>query len=253
MNEKTSILVKVLADTDAVWIPNRAWDGRRPANVYFARRLFGKGGVPWESGGRTESDRKTAQRALEALAKSGAIVIRRPHLVKTLAVKLTDEAEAEARKLVGRPGMYSAWLSMTELAEYSRRPALLMTHLWVSERKLIGEHGPGEYSRVAVAVENMLFPALVRGFVSSCSDCYGRVSYVLTSIGWAWLDVGDAPAGDDLDGEPDREAAEFYAERLRAALVRLESAEPQDRRELGGIPLPVSIEGLAMTERWTPT
>ena len=111
MDERASILVQVLADTDAVWIPSRTWNRPRPTNVYFARRAFAKGGVPWESGGATEADRKAMQRALEALAKSGAVKVRRPHRVKTLAVKLADTAEAEARKLVGLPGMYSGWLS----------------------------------------------------------------------------------------------------------------------------------------------
>jgi len=255
MDERASILVQVLADTDAVWIPSRTWNRPRPANVYFARLSFGKGGVPWESGGATEADRKAAQRALEALAKAGAVNVRRPHRVKTLAVKLTDEAEAEARKLVGLPGMYSAWLSALEVARHSKRwgtPDVLMTDLWVSERKLIGERPPDEYRREAVLVENMLLPALVRNYVGSCADGHGRVFYALTPAGWAWLDAGNEPPADDLDGEPDRDARAFYYERVRAALDRLDTADPPDPKEIGGIPLPLAIEGLKLSAPWTP-
>ncbi|HQL54433.1 MAG TPA: hypothetical protein PLQ87_06980 [Phycisphaerae bacterium] len=254
MDERASILVQVLADTDAFWIPSRTWNRPRPTNVYFARRAFAKGGVPWESGGATEADRKATQRALEALAKSGAVKVRRPHRVKTLAVKLADAAEAETRKLVGLPGMYSAWLSACEVARHSKRyPQIeLMTDLWVSERKLIGERPPDEYRREAVLVEEMMLPALVRNYVGSCADRDGRVYYALTPAGWDWLDAGDAPPADDLDGEPDRDARAFYYERVRAALDRLDTADPPDQKEIGGIPLPVAIAGLKLSAPWTP-
>ena len=248
MDLKTSILVQVLADTDAVWIPSRTWNRPRPANVYFARRAFAKGGVPWESGGATEADRKAAQRALEALAESGAVQVRRPHRVKTLAVRLADDAEAATRRLVGLPGMYSGWLSAWEVARRSKRPgeASLMTDVWVLERELIGDRPPDEYRREAVLVEDMMLPALVRNYVDSCSDGNGRVSYALTPAGWAWLDAGREPPADDLDGEPDRDAAELYYSRLRAALGRLDTAAPPDPKEIGGIPLPVAIGGLKL-------
>lgn len=89
--------------------------------------------------------------------------VRRPPRVKTLAVELADTAEAEARKLVGLPGLYAGWLSAWEVARHSKRPgeAALLTDVWVSERKLIGERPPDEYGREAVLVEEMLLPALV--------------------------------------------------------------------------------------------
>ncbi len=254
MDERTAILVHVLADTDAVWIPSRTWNRPRPTNVYFARLAFAKGGVPWESGGATEADRKAAQRTLETLAKSGAVRVRRPHRVKTLAVKLSDAAEADARRLVGLPGLYSAWLSVQELARHSKRPgaAALLTDVWVSERKLIGDWEPDEYRREAVLVEDMLLPALLRNYVGSCSDRDGRVSYALTPAGWAWLDAAEQPPADDLNGQPDRAAATFYYDRVRAGLDRLDTAAPPDPKEIGGIPLPVAIAGLKLSAPWTP-
>jgi len=254
MDLRTSILVRILADTDAVWIPNRTWNRPRPTNVYFARRTFAKSGVPWESGGATEADRKASQRALEALAKSGAVKARRPHRVKVLTVKLSDASETEARKLVGLPGMYSAWLSACEVARHSKRPgeAALMTDLWVSERKLIGDLPPDEYRQMVVVIEEMMLPALVRNYVGSCADRDGRIYFGVTPAGWAWLDAGDEPPADDLDGEPDADARALYYERVRTALDRLDTDDPPDPKEIGSIPLPVAIENLKLTGPWSP-
>lgn len=127
-----------------------------------------------------------------------------------------------------------------------------LTDMWVSVRKLIGERPPDEYRREAVLVEEMMLPALVRNYVGSCADRHGRVYYALTPAGWAWLDAGDAPPADDVDGEPDPDARTFYYERVRAALDRLDTADPPDPKEIGGIPLPVAIEGLRLSAPWTP-
>lgn len=249
MDDRTRILTQILADTDAVWLPNRRWSRPRPANVYFARIAFGKGGVAWESGEPTEAGRKAAQRELEALAKARLVKASRPRRVKTLAVRLSDAAEADTRERTGLPGLYSAWLSAGELARHSRRPPELVTDLYIGERKLIGDKPPGEYEREAVVVENMLLPALVRGYVDSNADIQGRVSYMLTPAGWAWLNRGEAPPEDLRDDTAlDRDAAEWYAERQQASLDRLDTADPPDPKEIGAIPLPVAIEGLRMSK-----
>lgn len=249
MDDRTRILTQILADTDAVWLPNRRWTRPRPANVYFARLAFDKGGVAWESGEPTEAGRKAAQRELEALAKARLVKASRPRRVKTLAVRLSDAAEADTRERTGLPGLYSAWLSAGELARHSRRPPELVTDLYIGERKLIGDKPPGEYEREAVVVENMLLPALVRGYVDSNADIQGRVSYMLTPAGWAWLDRGEAPPEDLRDDTAlDRDAAEWYAERQQASLDRLDTADPPDPKEIGAIPLPVAIEGLRMSK-----
>lgn len=35
MDLRTSILVQILADSDALFIPNRSWSRLRPTNIYF--------------------------------------------------------------------------------------------------------------------------------------------------------------------------------------------------------------------------
>lgn len=107
--------------------------------------------------------------------------------------------------------MYSGWLSAGQVALHSKRPgeAALMTDVWVSERKLIGDKPPGEYEREAVVVESMMLPALVRGYVDSNADIQGRVSYMLAPTGSAWLDRGEAPPEDLRNETPlDRDAEE---------------------------------------------
>jgi hypothetical protein len=55
-----------------------------------------------------------------------------------------------------------------------------------------------------------------------------------------------------LDSEPDRDARAFYYERVRAVLDRLDTADPPDPKEIGGIPLPAAIEALRLSAPWTP-
>jgi len=59
-------------------------------------------------------------------------------------------------------------------------------------------------------------------------------------------------AGDDLDDQPNRDAPAFYRERARAALDRLDTADSPDPKEIGGIPLPVAIEGIPLSGPWSP-
>lgn len=246
MDLAQTILVQLIADGDAVWLPSRSFTRPRPGNVYAARQAFVVAGVPWSSDGHTESERKETQRALESLAALRAVEVRRPHRVKTLAVRLSESAETETRRLVGLPGLYAAWLAALEVARHSSRPPKMMTDFWISERLLIGNSKPADFGVQAAAVESMLLPALSRGYVVSNANVRGHVSYSLTPLGWCWLDGDDAPDVDQ-DVEPDPEAAELYAERLTAALHRLDTAASVDSREVGGLPLPCATEGLALS------
>jgi hypothetical protein len=253
MDDRTRILTQILADTDAVWLPNRRWSRPRPTNVHFARLAFGKGGVPWESGEPTEAGRKAAQRELEELAKARLVRASRLRRVKTLAVRLSEPADADMRERIGLAGLYSAWLSMHEIARHSRRPPELFTDVYIAERKLIGDKPPETYRREAVIVEDMLLPALVRGYVDSNADTQGRVSYMLTPAGWEWLDRGEAPPEDLRDDAPlGRDAATWYAERLQTSLDRLGTADAAEPREIGLLPLPVAVQGLTVSGPWIP-
>jgi len=247
MDLRTSILVQILGDTDAVFIPMRTWTRPGPPNRYFARRDYLKQGVPWRSHGADESERKQIQRALDRLAKAGKVTVFRPRRGKVLGVRLTDASDLATRRLVGLPGLAAAWWSCRKLARHSRTPAAYLTDLYVPERKLIGEWEPERYRQEAVIVEDMLLCALVRGWVDSNADSQGRVSYTLTEAGRTWLDATPEPVDDDLPvNAVDQEAREVYDDMVKAGLIRLDTATPADPRELGMIPLPVACEGLRL-------
>ena len=86
MDDRTRILVDILADTDAVFIPNRYWNSSRPAVICEHRRDYSLAGVPWRSEAPDEAGRKAAQRELEALTVAGMVKTFRPKRVKTLGV-----------------------------------------------------------------------------------------------------------------------------------------------------------------------
>ena len=233
MDQRTSILVETLAATDAVWLPMRSWSRPGPANRYFARRDFATQGVPWASGGASETARKSAQRGLEAAVEGGLVTIFRPRRIKALWAKLTAEGEAEARRLAGVPARYSAWVSMGELARHSKRPAAaeMMSDVWVSERALLSspDLGGDELRRELLLVEDLMLPALVAGFVESGSTIRGAVSYAISPRGWRWLDVCDEPSA-DLDGAYDPEAAALYARTLKDAFAQTRYRTPARTR-----------------------
>jgi len=244
VDESTRILVQLAADETAVWLPNRVWTGRRPGNVYTARRDFAAAGVPWATGGGDEALRKERQRVLEALARAGAVRVFRPRRVRTLTVKLSAAARAAARALAGQPGERAAFVSMQELARHSKRPARLLLDAWIPETRLIGEPPAGRTWGVEAALtEDLLGVALIRGWAVSNADGRGRVYYALTRAGWEWL-AEPEPADDD--GRPDPAAVEWFTERLEASMARLDS-ESRDPREIGLIPLPSSMGGQPMT------
>ena len=59
MDTAETILVTVLAESDAVWCPVRHFDNRKfTSNVWYARKWFPLSGVEWRSGGRTDQAAK---------------------------------------------------------------------------------------------------------------------------------------------------------------------------------------------------
>ena len=249
MNNQESILCRVLAETDAVWLPMRDFGGRRPANTYFARRDYPTVGVFWRSEEASEAGRKESQRALEALCAAGLLKAYRPRRYKTLGVRLTDEGEARARALCGLPDLSAGMASLAEVARRTEVPGR-----WIPETALAGvDYGtPGSGKKFAL-VEDMALPALVRGWLESNADIQGHVWYRVTAAGSAALDaaiakttVGKAEGHGAADLPAAQKAARaLYLDCLSAAQTRLAESEAGDRREIGFIPLPVAFPGAA--------
>jgi hypothetical protein len=247
MATRDVVLTQILAETDALWLPNREWTGRRPANVYIGRRDFGRFGVPWASREHSEAGWKESQRALAALSQAGLVKATRLRRVKTSGVRLSDEADAAARVRCGLPGVDAGWAALVKLAGLSRRPAKVMGDAWIPETALADASKPPREE--LSLVEDMLLPAMVRGWVVSLSDVQRHVCYRTTLAGWQMVDAGEpptVPAGCKVS----RELAALYDDRLQAALARLEASAPVDTREIGDVPLPVHMAGVELPAVW---
>jgi hypothetical protein len=227
-NEAGTLMIRILAATDAVWLPLRDWSGPRPTNTAEARRLFRRAGVAWLFGG-TEQERKEAQRAIEAMAKIGAVVVRRPSKTKAICVRLSDEAEATTRAKCRLPGLRDSWLAAREIEKRGGGEQ------WVSEFAMSKRD---EWPSGQMAIEYMSLWALSRELVESNSTIKGEVRYRLTPRGVGWLDSTKQPEEPDIDG--DEAACRFYDTQVVAALDRLSTLTPANPREIGEIPLPAS-------------
>jgi hypothetical protein len=244
------VLLTILAATDAAWLPMRTWTPPVPANTYFARRDFSRQGVPWVSGAASEADRKEAQRLVETLAGQGVVQLFRPRRLKTLGVRLTDEGEGLARRLCGLPGLEIARSALAEVVRLSSE----RQKGCVSEAALAGVAWSHPRSgKILARLEDQVLPGLIRGWLESNADIIGHVYYRATDIGRRA--AIESPAGEWSRVSPQNEAPRddgakerygFYLERLDAALARLRTAEPQDQREIGLLPLPASMGGQAV-------
>lgn len=251
MKIENSVLVGILAATDAIWLPLRDWTAPRPANTYAARRSFAAGGVPWASAETTEAGRKRSQRCLEELVAAGLVVGRKPKRAKTLSVRLSDAADHAARRLCGLADEEGGVATLREVGGRSERRAELLTDVWVPETALNDGRGWGDHHQEELAtVEQMALPALVRGWLDSRADSEGRVYYAVTARGWKLIDANrEAQEPHSEDGSP--AALDLYQDRIAAALARLGTAEPP-RGDIGEIPLPVSMGNTPMGV-WSPT
>jgi DNA-binding transcriptional ArsR family regulator len=223
-SEAKALLVRVLAESDAVWLPIRQseWEHSRPAAIYFAREAFrANRGVIVAAPG-SDAERKAAERAITALVQAGYLKAR--HRARGRYLRLTDEAEDRLRQLCGLPGLWLAY-------EAVRRH---VGPTWTPEIALNGGRGWGDgHGRELVFVELLLLPALIRGIVVAGSDVYGRVYY---------RRIADAPSWSEPveDIEPDFALAALYHEETKAARQRI-LATDVGSLELGELPLPCAM------------
>jgi len=227
MND-TAILAAILGMTDAIHLPLRNWTRPAPQNTAAARRDFIQGGVAWRPGASSEGQRKSTERELAAMADRGIISVHRRSGLRWPMVKLSDEADWQTRSLCGLPGKEGAWLVARELLKQSE-----VIPSWIPDRALMGDN-PDRFE--AVAIENMLLPLLVRGYVQSGSTVNGEARYLLTESGAAWLGSMKRPSPDSDKSDP--AACRIYDATIQNELHRLQTEKIQDSRELGMIPLP---------------
>lgn len=243
MTRRDELLLKILAEIDAVFLPLRNWTRPLPTVLYERRRDYPSMGIRWTPGNPTETGRKQAQRDLEDLVDTGLAISCRPKNVKTLGVRLTDHGESYARALFGIDALGCALEALRTINRLADHPDAAGRGC-VCEDLITGiphvEAAGNRDKKIEYsAMESTALPALIRGWMESNSDIHGRVWYWLTDAGRGVLEnppTWDFVLPDEVEG-----AWDFWNEKLNAAIELLNAAVPQDRRELGYIPIPVSL------------
>ncbi len=234
MNPQNNVLVRVLAQTDGLWLPMRQADWYRsvPAVLYEARQRYRTAGVLHRPSDPSASGRQAEGRMLAAMADDGLLVLTTPDTRRT-DVRLTCRGDQYARALCGLPGVRQTLDALTIIArirgghgEASEVHPSLMTRR--------GGYAHRDAASLLGVLQDILLPALVRGWCQSASDCEGRVRYRLTLPEVLTADpVSDLPAAD-----PD--ATDRYYRLRQASRGRLRHQDPEVPSCLGVIPLAVT-------------
>jgi hypothetical protein len=224
--------------------------------LHERRRNFATRGLEWHSAESSESRRKAAQRALEQLEDEGFAETVRGR-GKAIGVKLTNLGEQSARALVALPNIDVAHEALREFAcwHHAGHGVTWWTgRLWIPEVAYTGfDWGHPANDRrgenLLGTLQQMLFPALARGWLDSLSSTQGHLWYSFTPDGLAA--AADPAAGILLPALPpaDDDLGKLYDQHFAAELERIDKATPSSVGELGMIPLPVSH---GMTEPHRP-
>lgn len=240
MNETDTLLVRILAETDALWRPMRAadWVGDAAGVLHERRQRYATAGVQLDQPDRTIRSRMPFLRLLDAMQASG-LLTHQSH-DKRHHAKLTDTGEVIARRLVGGPELDEAHALLRRLValEVDTPHGRLCSELWLANAR---NYGPPQATTAICEVEFIVLPALAREFAVSRSDMHGRVWYLATPAGRAFA-AGPAPIMPPDLPEPSGDACDLYHDVLLAARAALRDAEPDAPGELGYVPLPCSID-----------
>ncbi len=224
------VLVRLLGQLHALWVPMREPDRPYWAAVWELRRHYRRKGLPWRAGGQ-----KAAERLLTALADAGLV---RPVCVgrRTVATILTPEGMTAAGKLIGVGPM--AAVSFAATLERFRPMGQ-----WVPEVLLNDGRGWGDgHHQELAAIEDVALPALAAGYVEANCARGGQVAYRVLPAGAEAVLAWDGSEADDPVA--DQEAVAAYDSAMAVGLGWLRSL-PRLPREIGKLPLsPLEVAGI---------
>ncbi len=237
MTDETQTLATLLGQTDAIWQPQRRWNGGRDllaGNIWQAKRLYPARGVPWHSGRPDAAGRKAAERRRAKMQETGLLTTAKV-AGRVAFVRLTERGEILARRLVDVPNLDEARGWLVELAAWG---GLLVNECVVATGRRNANYGRPDQGRRLWQLQAAMLPVLCRGFAVARSDCDGRVYYMATDTGRAWL-CGPVPELPSDLPPADPDAADAYHTAIEETLHRLSVAEPAGG-EIGDLPIPVS-------------
>jgi hypothetical protein len=251
MDAKNDLLLTILSKSDAVFWPVRRWDlPGTPTTFCEMRRQFQLTGVAWTSGASGDRQRKAEQRRLESLARAGDVELFRTK-TRTVGVKLSAKTDDRLRRRIGVADyrhslQFLDWLYALrgDLDGFDYDNGLP----WSTEVTLSGiRWGDNANRGYYVLLTEDMFPLLQRGLVLSNCSGQGHCSYGLTTEGWTLAEkrIQTGKAATSFPPAPPKpgnsELNERYGDLRMAEIQRIEQTKPADPRDLGMIPLSVSL------------
>jgi len=243
------ILVRLLAQRDAIFAPVRRFDGPRGANVYLARERYHVDGLPWTSGKAAAIERKRSQTALEILAGKGHVVTFAAN-GRTFGARLTDRGELRAACLADVPAIIDPgpWAIFEALKRRGKHwtPEDDLLPTWKAAYRPRGADWTRELCLAFLG--DALLPFLCRLWVESGSTIHGNARYRL----------GERA---EEATRPTRTATEFsvelrdagnalYRDSYDVAFLSLDSTTTEDTSELGILPLPEAAADADELRAW---
>lgn len=252
MNIHQKIELRLLARTDALFLPlspNTAGTDQWSAVWQYRRRFFDVGlGMVTEAGDR--SAERAELRALHELAEMGRVRLTRPKGGRTALVKLSDEADDEARMLAWHGGTVSdalwligACLNVENESSDSWEPHYCHhagDRVWIPEEALPGcGHDSEDRKQTLFFRRQQSLAGVVRGWILGNTTVRGHARYCVTPKG---REVYEAATDADLiiGKLTDQDAADFYLDQFNTEWKRLRALIPPAEGEIGEIALPVS-------------
>lgn len=242
-----TLLVELLAEVDSLFVPARRNEGDRRRVAHQRAALYASQGLEWASGQADETARKQAQRTLAELDTAGLVVVTRSKGRATW-VRFTDAGEDRARALCDLPRIDSAYLTVDELAEFTRIDARFAEQAFCPETRLARCEwdGTADHEHSFLTAESMALPGIIRGWIGVQAPS-GRAYYWLTAAGWE-IAKSKRTAPKLARIKPDPVAWSVYAKRMRAAIASLSTAEPLNQMEIGPLPIIEHHHGLPIAE-----
>jgi hypothetical protein len=244
-SNQDELLIRLLGQQDATFLPGRDPRSATWALVSELRRNFPSAGLPWRGGGQSARAQREMSDALRSLARQNLVTITAGGLAKTTACRLTPRGDETARALAGLCSLSDAIGVVQELLRLEPPPDdPQLPGKWIGEVRLNGGVGWGYTDTTGLQdVENRCLPGLARGWLETNTAMThlepdghyppGRAFYRATAAGRAA--VGTVKPMDD---SPDMvfDLNQAYIDEMGRALAKLRGYTGRDR-EIGQVPL----------------